>query len=213
MSYMINAGDTLYSIAKAYGTTVNALASANNIQNPRRINTGDMLQIPGVESAPAGSVTVDIKYETFADALDAATAARSTTTGTTYTTDTTYTTTAATTATQETTTQAVTTVSGYPLTDMTGHVSGYSGQGYYDEKGRAFTSYGAYLREDGFYYPEGAKVSKNGMYFDNGSGWQYAKHTTQYQEDGTVLRVPHELYGRAPGTPVYSFADGTLRPI
>ena len=41
-----------------------------------------------------------------------------------------------------------------------------------------YTPYGALLRNDGFQYPEGAKISPNGMYVDTGNGWQYAKPNT-----------------------------------
>lgn len=77
-------------------------------------------------------------------------------------------------------------VTGRQYEYIEGHASGYKGMGYYDERGRAFTDYGAYLREDGFYYPDGAKVSKNGMYVDTGSGWQFAKDC--------------DAFGLAPGT-------------
>lgn len=75
---------------------------------------------------------------------------------------------------------------GRQYTYIEGHASGYTGMGYYDDRGRAFTDYGAYLREDGFYYPSGARISKNGMYTDTGSGWQFAKDCS--------------VFGLAPGT-------------
>lgn len=75
---------------------------------------------------------------------------------------------------------------GRQYTYIENHASGYTGMGYYDERGRAFTDYGSYLREDGFYYPSGAKISKNGMYTDTGSGWQFAKDC--------------DAFGLAPGT-------------
>ncbi|WP_143803398.1 LysM peptidoglycan-binding domain-containing protein, partial [Oenococcus oeni] len=39
-SYTVASGDTLTSIAKAYGTTVSAIATANNISNPDYIYVG-----------------------------------------------------------------------------------------------------------------------------------------------------------------------------
>ncbi|WP_257612888.1 LysM peptidoglycan-binding domain-containing protein, partial [Oenococcus oeni] len=39
-SYTVASGDTLTSIAKAYGTTVSAFATANNISNPDYIYVG-----------------------------------------------------------------------------------------------------------------------------------------------------------------------------
>ncbi len=45
--YTVHAGDTLYSIAVRYGTTVSALASANRLWNYDFIWTGQVLKIPG----------------------------------------------------------------------------------------------------------------------------------------------------------------------
>jgi len=45
-TYTIKPGDTLYAIAVKYGTTVAALASANNIANPNQISVGQVLNIP-----------------------------------------------------------------------------------------------------------------------------------------------------------------------
>ena len=44
--YIVKAGDTLFQIAKNYGTTVNAIASINNIKNINLIYVGQKLQIP-----------------------------------------------------------------------------------------------------------------------------------------------------------------------
>ncbi len=46
-SYTVRAGDTLSSIAARHGTTVSALAAANNIANPNLIRVGQVLVIPG----------------------------------------------------------------------------------------------------------------------------------------------------------------------
>ena len=46
-SYVIQRGDTLYSIALQFGTSVDALAAANNIINPNLIFAGQSLIIPG----------------------------------------------------------------------------------------------------------------------------------------------------------------------
>jgi len=43
-------GDTLYSIARRYETTVNAIMEANNLDNPSYIYRGQRLAIPGGES-------------------------------------------------------------------------------------------------------------------------------------------------------------------
>lgn len=50
MTYTVRKGDTLSGIAKAHGTTVEALASTNGIQNPNIIRVGQVLQIPAKET-------------------------------------------------------------------------------------------------------------------------------------------------------------------
>ncbi|MFQ5342101.1 MAG: LysM domain-containing protein, partial [Anaerolineae bacterium] len=45
VTYVVQPGDTLYSIAQRYGTTVYALAHANNIVNPWYITVGTKLII------------------------------------------------------------------------------------------------------------------------------------------------------------------------
>jgi LysM repeat protein len=44
--YTVQRGDTLYSIASRYGTTVTAIAQANGILNPAYISVGQVLLIP-----------------------------------------------------------------------------------------------------------------------------------------------------------------------
>ncbi|WP_144266989.1 muramidase family protein, partial [Oenococcus oeni] len=58
-SYTVASGDTLTSIAKAYGTTVSAIATANNISNPDYIYVGEDLtlgayatSLPSVSTLP-----------------------------------------------------------------------------------------------------------------------------------------------------------------
>jgi lysozyme len=46
-TYTVKSGDTLYAIAIKYGTTVAAIASANNIENVNNISVGTVLVIPG----------------------------------------------------------------------------------------------------------------------------------------------------------------------
>jgi putative chitinase len=46
-NYSVRSGDTLSAIAKRHGTTVSALAQANNIRNPNLIQVGQKLRIPG----------------------------------------------------------------------------------------------------------------------------------------------------------------------
>ena len=50
--YTVQRGDTLYSIARRYGTTVQALAQANGILNPAYIRVGQVLCIPGLAPPP-----------------------------------------------------------------------------------------------------------------------------------------------------------------
>lgn len=47
MNYQIRRGDTLSALAARYGTTVSALARANNIANPNLIYAGATLRVPG----------------------------------------------------------------------------------------------------------------------------------------------------------------------
>jgi LysM repeat protein len=46
-TYRIQSGDTLSALASRYGTSVSALAKANNISNPNLIIAGKTLSIPG----------------------------------------------------------------------------------------------------------------------------------------------------------------------
>ncbi|MFQ5340053.1 MAG: LysM peptidoglycan-binding domain-containing protein [Anaerolineae bacterium] len=50
--YVVQPGDTMYSIAARYGTTVWAIAQANNLSNPNWIFAGQTLVIPGGYAAP-----------------------------------------------------------------------------------------------------------------------------------------------------------------
>jgi murein DD-endopeptidase MepM/ murein hydrolase activator NlpD len=51
-SYTVQRGDTLFSIARRFGTSVDAIARLNRIANPNRINVGQVLQIPGRPAPP-----------------------------------------------------------------------------------------------------------------------------------------------------------------
>jgi LysM repeat protein len=46
-SYVVRSGDTLWSIATRYGTTVSALAHSNTLANPSHIRIGQSLAVPG----------------------------------------------------------------------------------------------------------------------------------------------------------------------
>jgi LysM repeat protein len=52
-TYTVRRGDTLYSIARRYGTTVEAIAAANGIANPNCIRVGQVLTISGATGVPA----------------------------------------------------------------------------------------------------------------------------------------------------------------
>lgn len=45
--YVVQPGDTLFSIARRYGTTVDAIVHANGLGDPRRVYVGQRLIIPG----------------------------------------------------------------------------------------------------------------------------------------------------------------------
>jgi len=51
-TYTVKAGDTLFSIARAYGTTVSTLTNLNGIANADRILVGQVLDLPGSSSGP-----------------------------------------------------------------------------------------------------------------------------------------------------------------
>jgi LysM repeat protein len=54
--YIVQAGDTLYSLASRFGTTVQAIQQANGIVNPTLIRVGQRLTIPqGNSTPPTGS--------------------------------------------------------------------------------------------------------------------------------------------------------------
>ena len=51
--YVVRRGDTLFSIARRFGTTIGAIAQANGLSNPRYIRAGQRLIIPGAYPACA----------------------------------------------------------------------------------------------------------------------------------------------------------------
>lgn len=62
LKYTVKAGDTLYSIAIKYKTTVAKLASANKITNANLIRVGQVLSIPGTTSTPTPPPASSTKY-------------------------------------------------------------------------------------------------------------------------------------------------------
>ena len=44
--YVVRSGDTLWKIAKRYGSTVDDIVRVNGIENPDRINVGEKIYIP-----------------------------------------------------------------------------------------------------------------------------------------------------------------------
>ena len=59
VAYTVKSGDTLSAIAKEYGTTVNEIASLNNISNPDLIYVGQYLLIPTTSNA---NVSISTTY-------------------------------------------------------------------------------------------------------------------------------------------------------
>lgn len=57
-TYVVRSGDTLFSIARRFGLTSGALASANGLSDPSRIYVGQALRIPGVGPPGAGGAGV-----------------------------------------------------------------------------------------------------------------------------------------------------------
>ena len=52
MTYVVRPGDTLWTIAARFGTTVQAIMAANRLTNPNQIFAGLTLFIPGVGPGP-----------------------------------------------------------------------------------------------------------------------------------------------------------------
>ena len=79
--YTVQWGDTLYSIAARFGTTVEALVQLNNLSDPHRLQVGQRLIIPGTPSEPAREHIVQpgenlfriaLRYGTTVEAIAAA---------------------------------------------------------------------------------------------------------------------------------------------
>jgi LysM repeat protein len=55
VEYIVRRGDSLFSIARATGSTIDALQAANCLENIDRITVGERLYVPGPSSGPAPS--------------------------------------------------------------------------------------------------------------------------------------------------------------
>jgi LysM repeat protein len=53
--HTVQRGETTYSIARRYGTTVQAIAQANNMVNPSHIVVGQQLKIPNTTGSSGGT--------------------------------------------------------------------------------------------------------------------------------------------------------------
>lgn len=61
MTYTVKKGDSLSKIAKAHGTTVNAIAKLNGITNVNRINVGQVLTLPGKPANSDAAIGAAVK--------------------------------------------------------------------------------------------------------------------------------------------------------
>ena len=64
--YIVQPGDTLYSISLRFGVTVDELMAANNITNPNLLSAGQQLVIPGLEGVTG---VLDTEVIAFGDSL------------------------------------------------------------------------------------------------------------------------------------------------
>ena len=57
INYTVQTGDTLFLIAQRYGTTIERIVQANNIENPDMIRVGQVLVIPVDEDVTGAGTT------------------------------------------------------------------------------------------------------------------------------------------------------------
>jgi murein DD-endopeptidase MepM/ murein hydrolase activator NlpD len=62
--HVLEKGETLYSVARAYGVKPDAIAKANSIDDPQRLRAGTRLLIPGAGSPPAASTYKVVRGDT-----------------------------------------------------------------------------------------------------------------------------------------------------
>ena len=62
-TYEVIRGDTLYSIARLCGSSVAAISVASGLADPRRIETGQLLVIPGWRSSEPGKAVEEDEQE------------------------------------------------------------------------------------------------------------------------------------------------------
>ncbi|SDN79811.1 LysM peptidoglycan-binding domain-containing protein [Alkalicoccus daliensis] len=61
VTYKVKAGDTLYSIARKYGVTVNQMKAANNITNVHTLQIGKVLTVPNQTTQKESATTYKVK--------------------------------------------------------------------------------------------------------------------------------------------------------
>lgn len=202
----IKSGDTLSKLAKQYGTSVAQLQSLNNISNPNKIRAGATLNLPGYNNASVGNSAAGQPNGAYSNGTIAAslynnTNANSAASGTTG-----FTPTGQEVYNPYTGTRGIFATAGTLQQGNINHKSGYSGIGYLGQDGRYYTSDGSLLREDSHYYPSGAKISQNGMYYDVGNGWHSAHMSGVYGKNGVKFGVtPSYITGMAPGSRIGIF--------
>lgn len=57
-THTVQKGETVYSIARRYGVSVDAIAAANGIKDPTKVQAGAVLTIPGAAPSPAAPTVV-----------------------------------------------------------------------------------------------------------------------------------------------------------
>lgn len=60
MTYTVKKGDTLSTIAKRFGSTVEALVASNGIKNKNVIHVGQVIQIPTKDYAAIGKKVEEV---------------------------------------------------------------------------------------------------------------------------------------------------------